>query len=285
MLRQISVFGVLACGMTLVIISGGIDLSVGSVMALSAVVFSLLSIHQEWPAFFAVTATLGTGALCGVLSGGIISKLKVQPFIVTLAMMVFARGVAKFVSGGQKISTALQRPDGSYHYVEIPSFFETLNARMLGDNIATVTLILGLCVVFCWILLSRTVWGRRLYAIGGNEEAAWYSGIPVSASKVVAYGLSGLFSAVAGIGQAAQELQGDSEGGVGYELSAIAMVVIGGTSLRGGNGTIGLTVLGILIIGYLEKILSINAVGEEIRLMMSGLIIITAVALQIHKKP
>lgn len=285
MLRQISVFGVLACGMTLVIISGGIDLSVGSVMALAAVVFSLLSIHQGWPAVFAVAATLGTGALCGVISGGIIAKLKIQAFIATLAIMVLARGVAKMVSGGQKISTAIQKPDGSYHSVEVPSLFDALNARILGDNVATVTLILAVCVVFCWILLSRTVWGRRLYAIGGNEEAAWYSGIPVSRSKIVAYGLSGFFCAVAGICQAAQELQGDPEGGVGYELSAIAMVVIGGTSLRGGNGTIGLTVIGILIIGYLEKILSINAVGEEIRLMLTGFIIITAVVLQINKKP
>ena len=283
MLRQISVYGILACGMTIVVISGGIDLSVGSTMALSAVLFSLFSIRQGWPGVVAAIAALLAGLVCGATSGGIIARLKIQPFIATLAMMVFGRGVAKLISGGQKISTAIQRPDGTYQYVDVPSSFDILNARILGDNIATVTLILGACVVFCWVLLSRTVWGRRLYAIGGNEEAAWYSGIPLNTSKIVAYGLSGIFCAVAGICQAAQELQGDPEAGVAYELSAIAMVVIGGTSLRGGNGTIGLTVFGILIIGYLEKILSINAVGEEIRLMLTGLIIVLAVVLQSKK--
>jgi len=280
MLRQVSVIGILACGMTLVIISGGIDLSVGSVMALAAVMFSVLAIHNGWPGFLAVAATLVVGPICGVISGGVIARYRVQPFIATLAMMVFARGLAKLASGGQKISTAVQLPDGSYQYVDVPPSFDTLNARILDDNLATVTLILAVCVVFCWILLSRTVWGRRLYAIGGNEDAAWYSGVLVSRPKILAYGLSGLFCAVAGICQAAQELQGDPEAGVAYELTAIAMVVIGGTSLRGGMGTIGLTVLGILIIGYLEKVLSINAVGEETRLMLTGLIIILAVLFQ-----
>ena len=122
----------------------------------------------------------------------------------------------------------------------------------------------------CGILLSRTPWGRQLFAVGGNEEAARYSGIPVRATKVLAYALCGLFCAVAGICQAAQELQGDPEAGSTYELSAIAMVVIGGTSLQGGRGSIWLTLLGVLIIGNLEKILSINAVGEETRLMLTG---------------
>ncbi|MBI4427671.1 MAG: ABC transporter permease [Ignavibacteriales bacterium] len=283
LLRQISVYGILSCGMTLVIISGGIDLSVGSVMALAAVLFSLFTIHQGWPTGIALIATVLTGALCGMISGGVVSRFKIQPFIATMAMMVFARGVAKLVSGGQKISTAIQQPDGIYQYVEVPRSFDVLNARILGDNLATVTLILAVCVVSCWILLSRTSWGRHLYAIGGNEEAAWYAGIPLTRMKISAYGLSGLFCAVAGICQAAQELQGDPEVGVAYELSAIAMVVIGGTSLRGGTGTIGLTVFGILIIGYLEKILSINAVGEEIRLMLTGLIIVVAALFQMKR--
>jgi ribose transport system permease protein len=155
---------------------------------------------------------------------------------------------------------------------------------MLGDNIATVTLILAASLLFCWVLLSFTVWGRHLYAIGSNEKAALLSGIRVNRLKVFAYGLCGIFCAVAGICQAAQELQGDPEAGVGYELSAIAMVVIGGTSLQGGRGTIGLTVLGMLTIGYLEKILSINAAGEEIRLLLTGLIIIIAVLFQTRRQ-
>lgn len=280
MLRQVSVIGILACGMTLVIVSGGIDLSVGSIMALAAVLFSLAAIQAGWPVWLAGVAALGAGALCGGISGYFIARHRVQPFIATLAMMVFARGAAKLVSGGQKVSTAVQTADGSYQYVEVPASFEFLNARILGDNIAVVTVILALCLLLSWFLLSQTVLGRRLYAIGGNEEAAWISGIPVSRSKIAAYVLGGIFCAVAGLCQAAQELQGDPEAGVAYELSAIAMVVIGGTTLRGGQGSIGLTVIGILIIGYLEKILSINAVGEETRLMLTGLIIVVAVLFQ-----
>ncbi len=283
MLRQVSVYGILACGMTLVIISGGVDLSVGSILALTAVVFSILSIQQGWRGVPAVIATVVVGLFCGMISGFVVARFNAQPFIVTLAMMVFARGVAKLVSHGQKVSTAVLQHDGTYQYAGVPSSFEILNARNFHDNIATVTLVLVLCIVFCWVFLSRTLWGRRLYAIGGNEEAAWYAGVPVSASKILVYGFSGLFAALAGICQAAQEVQGDPEAGTGYELSAIAMVVIGGTSLRGGQGTMGLTALGILFIGYLEKILSINAVGEETRLMLTGLIIVLAVIFQRNK--
>jgi ribose/xylose/arabinose/galactoside ABC-type transport system permease subunit len=279
-LRQVSVYGILACGATLVIIAGGIDLSVGSILGLSAVVFSLLSIHAGWPPAAAACATLAVGAACGAVSGSVIARFRIQPFIATLAMMVFARGLAKLVSGGQKISTAVQQADGSYAYVEVPPVFDQLGARIAGDNVAVVTLILAGCLAVCWLLLARTPWGRALYAIGGNEEAARYAGIRVEVSTLTAYLLSGLFCGVAGICQAAQELQGDPEAGATYELTAIAMVVIGGTSLRGGLGSVWLTAVGILIIGYLEKILSINAVGEETRLMLTGLIIIAAVLFQ-----
>ncbi len=280
MLRQISVYGILACGMTLVIISGGIDLAVGSIMAFGAVLFSLLAIHFQWNGLSAAAVTLVAGAACGILVGWIIARFKVQPFIVTLAMMVFARGIAKLLSGGEKVSTAVQAADGSYQYVSVPSSFQFLDARVLGGNIAVVTLILVICVIACGLFLSQTVWGRHFYAIGGNEEAAWYSGVPVRKMKILAYTLSGLFCAVAGMCQAGQEVQGDPETGIGYELTAIAMVVIGGTTLKGGRGTIGLTVLGILIIGSLEKILSINAVGEETRLVLTGVIIVAAVLFQ-----
>jgi ribose/xylose/arabinose/galactoside ABC-type transport system permease subunit len=158
--------------------------------------------------------------------------------------------------------------------------FNVLGSRLLGDNVAVVTLILAVCLFAAWIFLSRLRWGRYLYAIGGNEEASWLSGIPVRTMKLLAYGLSGLFCGVAGICQAGQELQGDPEAGAAYELSAIAIVVIGGTSLRGGRGSMWQTLLGILTIGYLEKILSINAVGEESRLMLTGVIIIAAVLFQ-----
>lgn len=280
MLRGISVFGILACGMTMVIIAGGIDLSVGSILGVCSVLFSLLSIHMGQPDAVAIGLTLAFGLACGVVSGGVIARFRVQPFIATLAMMVFARGLAKLISGGQKISTALQLPDGSYNYVDVPPIFDHIGARIAGDNIAVVSIIMLLSMAVSGLLLSRTAWGRQIFAVGGNEEAARYSGIPVGGTKILAYGLSGLFCAIAGICQAAQELQGDPEAGATYELSAIAMVVIGGTSLQGGRGSIWLTLLGVLIIGNLEKILSINAVGEETRLMLTGVIILGAVLLQ-----
>ena len=146
--------------------------------------------------------------------------------------------------------------------------------------VAVVTLVFLACLAFSWVVLAKLRYGRYLYATGGNEEAARLSGVPVARAKLLAYGLSGLFSAVAGICQAAQELQGDPEAGVSYELTAIAIAVIGGNSLAGGRGGIGLTLLGALPIGYLEKILSINAVGESSRLMLTGAIIIAAVLLQ-----
>jgi ribose transport system permease protein len=280
MLRQVSVYGILACGMTIVIISGGIDLAVGSILGLTAVIFALASIHWGWPAWQAAALALAAGTACGMLAGGVIARFAIQPFIATLAMMVFSRGLAKLISGGQKISTAVQLPDGSYQYVDTPEVFNALGSRLLGDNVAVVTLILVVCLFVAWIFLSRLRWGRYMYAIGGNEEASWLSGIPVRTMKLLAYGLSGLFCGVAGICQAGQELQGDPEAGATYELSAIAIVVIGGTSLRGGRGGMWQTLLGILTIGYLEKILSINAVGEESRLMLTGVIIIAAVLFQ-----
>ena len=280
MLRQVSVFGILSCGMTLVIVTSGIDLSVGSLLGLTAVLFSLLSIQLGVSSWLAIPATLAAGAAYGLLSGVLVSRFLIQPFIATLAIMVFARGMAKFISGGQKISTAVQAADGSYNYVEVPIIFEFINSAVLGGNVTVVTLLFLVCVLASWIVLARLRWGRYLYAVGGNEEAARLSGVPVGGVKVFAYGMSGLFCALAGICQAAQELQGDPEAGVAYELSAIAIVVIGGTSLRGGRGSIWLTLLGTVIIGYLEKVLSINAVGEASRLMLTGLIIVLAVLFQ-----
>jgi ribose transport system permease protein len=284
MLRAISVFGLLACGMTLVIITGGIDLSVGSILGLCAVSFSLFCIHWSWPFYIAIIGCLLIGLVCGALSGFIISRFNVQPFIATLAMMVFARGLAKWVSGGQKISTAVQQADGTYQYVPVPDIFNFINSKILWNNISVVTIIFLLCLLICAVLLIKLRPGRYIYAIGGNEEAARLSGVPVKLIKVLTYALSGLFCAVAGICQASQELQGDPEAGFTYELSAIAMVVIGGTSLRGGRGGIWLTLVGVLTIGYLEKLLSINAVGEDKRLMLTGAIIIAAVLLQKTRK-
>jgi ribose transport system permease protein len=198
--------------------------------------------------------------------------------------MVFARGLAKYASGGMKVSSAVQNADGSYRYVDVPALFRAIDTRILGDNVSVVSVIFVVCVLLAWLALDRHRWGRHLYAIGGNEEAARLSGVPVVAAKAAAYVASGIFAAVAGLCQAAQEQQGDPEAGGGYELIGIAMVVIGGTSLMGGRGGMGLTLLGVLTIGYLEKILSINAVPEAGRLMLTGAIIVVAVLTQGRKR-
>jgi ribose transport system permease protein len=199
-------------------------------------------------------------------------------------MMVFARGLAKTISGGMKVSTAVANPDGTFRYVEVPKTFRFIDSRILGGHLSVVTVIFLVCALLAWVLLSRHCWGRYIYAVGGNEEAARLSGVPVKFTKMLAYSASGLMAAVAGICQAAQEQQGDPEAGAGYELTAIAIVVIGGTTLTGGRGGMGLTLLGTLTIGYLDKILSINAVPEASRLMLTGAIIVVAVLAQRRRK-
>ena len=279
-LRQASIYGILACGMTLVIITGGIDLAVGSILGLVAVFFSLMTIHWGWSPCTAVLLCLAIGAACGGVSGSLTAGFRIQPFIATLAMMVFARGMAKWVSDGMKISTAVQNADGTYRYVDVPQIFRAIDSRILSDNLSMVSVIFLVCVGLTWIGLARHRWGRELFAIGGNEEAARLSGVPVVTSKTLAYVASGAMAAVAGMCHAAQAQQGDPEAGVSYELTAIAIVVIGGTNLMGGRGGIGLTLIGTLTIGYLDKILSINAVPESGRLMLTGTIIVAAVLAQ-----
>lgn len=274
LLREISVHGILACGMTLVILSGGIDLAAGSVLALSAVGFALLTIPMGWSALPAIALVIAIGAGAGAASGALVARWKLQPFIVTLAMMVFARGLAKRLAGGKKVSAFAAGSSG------MPPIFDALDARVLGGNVAVVTMIFLACVAVTALILRRARLGRWLYAVGGNAEAARYAGVPVGRVLLLAYTISGLFGAIAGICQAAQETHGDPETGAGYELDAIAMVVIGGTSLSGGRGGVGLTLIGALTIGYLRKILSINAFSTETRLMLTGAIIVGAALFQ-----
>ena len=280
MLRQVSVYGILACGMTVVIITAGIDLSVSSLLALAAVSFAWLTMPLGWPALVAIPVVLVIGTALGSLSGVLVARMRIQPFIVTLAMMVFARGLAKVISGGRKITNYVTEPDGTSRVVDLPGIFDLIDSRVLGGNLSIVTVIFLACVLATWVVLSRLRLGRHIYAVGGNEEAARLSGVPVRRTLITAYALSGLFSAVAGICQAAQETQGDPETGMTYELDAIAMVVIGGTTLAGGKGSVVLTLIGVLTIGYLQKILSLNAAPEATRLMLTGAIIICAVLFQ-----
>jgi ribose transport system permease protein len=280
MLREISVHGILACGMTLVIITAGIDLSVSSVMAVCAVAFALLTMPLGVGALSSLAIVVVIGLTAGVISGTLVAALRIQPFIVTLAMMVFARGLAKVLSGGKKVTNHFFAVDGTSKTIELPRIFELLDTRVWGGSVSIVTVVFFLCVVATWVILHRLRIGRYLYAVGGNWEAARLAGVPVRRVLVVAYAISGLFAATAGVCQAAQETHGDPETGMGYELDAIAMVVIGGTSLSGGRGSVGLTFIGALTIGYLQKILSLNAFSTETRLMLTGVIIVGAVLFQ-----
>ncbi len=279
-LREVSVDGILACGMTLVIITAGVDLSVGSVLALAAVAFATLSLARGQPAYLAIPAVLALGAALGAANGALVSVARIQPFVVTLAAMVFARGLAKRIADGKKVTSYVVGPDGVGHSTPLPPVFEWLDTRILGGSISIVTVVFLACVAATWVILARSKLGRHLYAVGGSLEAARLSGVPTRRVTIYAYALSGLFAAIAGICQAAQETHGDPETGIGYELDAIAMVVIGGTPLRGGKGGVGLTLVGALTIGYLQKILSLNAFALETRLMLTGAIILGAVLFQ-----
>ncbi|MBW2458487.1 MAG: ABC transporter permease, partial [Deltaproteobacteria bacterium] len=261
-------------------ITAGIDLSVGSLLALCAVSFALFTMPMGMGAAVAVVLTLALGTAAGACSGALTARYRIQPFIVTLAMMVFARGLAKQLSGGKKVTTYVLDPDGASRTVDLPAIFSAIDTKVLGDNLSIVTIVFVGCAAITWVVLSKLRIGRYLYAVGGNAEAARLSGVPVRWTLVLAYAFCGLCAAIAGICQAAQETHGDPETGMGYELDAIAMVVLGGTSLMGGRGGIGLTLVGALTLGYLQKVLSLNAFSTETRLMLTGAIIIAAVLFQ-----
>jgi ribose transport system permease protein len=274
-LWQNGAYGILACGLTVVIVTGGIDLSVGSLVSLTGVVFALLVIKRDVPAVVAVPAAVVVGGLCGLVSGLLVAMVRVQPFIATLAMMAFAHGLAKYLADGQVITR--------YPY---PDLIETLNANydLGGFKLSLHVIVFLACAAVTLVFLRTTTPGVYVYAVGDNEEAARYAGVPVRLTKILAYTLCGAFSGLAGVLFCAQVRQGNPEGGVGYELTAIAMVVVGGTPLSGGRGGIVLTVLGALTIGYLRKILDINAVETAMQLMITGGIIVLAVLAQGLKK-
>lgn len=277
-LYEYSEYGLLATGMTLVILTGGIDLSVGSVLGLSAVLFSLLTIGYGWGIAPAVGAVLVTGLACGLVNGSLIARFKMQPFVATLAMMTAARGAAKLVAGGIKV-----QPGGQPWYAMqegTPPFFLWMTSALPGIGVQPSTLIFLVCILVMAALVRYTSYGRWLYAIGGNEEAARLSGIRVGAVKVLTYALCSMFAAMAGVLNACRQDLGDTEAGMTYELDAIAAVVIGGTSLMGGRGGMMFTLIGVLIMAYINKILSLNAVELAPRMVIQGIIITIAVLIQ-----
>jgi len=269
-------YGILAAGMTLVILTAGIDLSVGSVLGLSATVAALFLIRFGWPAWVAIPLCLAMGAAIGSASGVMVARLRIQPFVATLVVMVAARGAAKLVSGGVKVQPGLP----GYARVTDPPVFGEITRPLFSGFLEPATLLFLASILVLWAVVRYTRFGRYLYAIGGNAEAARLSGIPVARVVIMTYAICGLCAALAGISNAARQTMGDPEAGFTYELDAIAAVVIGGTSLMGGQGGMLLTLVGVLILGYIGKFLSLMGAEEAHRLLAKGLIIVIAVLIQ-----
>ena len=264
LVRQTSVHGIMAVGMTFVVLTAGIDLSVGSVLALAGVVCAALE-HAGWPLALVISATLLLGAAAGLVNGLLITLGKVTPFVVTLGTMSAARGLAHIYTGGEPISgfgTAF-RFLGSGHVMGLPVPILLFAATAAAAAIA----------------LNATVLGRYIYAIGGNEEAARLCGVRVRLYKAAAYGICGLTSALAAIVLTSRLNAGESIAGTGYELDVIASVVIGGTSLMGGRGTMGGTVVGALLIGAVNNGMNLLLISPYYQLVVKGTIIVAAVLL------
>ncbi len=267
-LRLASVIGVVAIGVTFVITAGGIDLSVGSVLGLCSVVASLTIVQSAatgfWPLMALVAIAVGIAA--GFINGWIIAYGKVVAFMATLAMLVAARGAAELIS---QRKTQVVDNDG---------FKDFFRQEPLGVSI--VVWIFAIVAIVAWFLLNRTTFGRRTVAIGGNATAARLAGVKVRRHTVYLYMLSGATAAIAGIMLLSRTTAGTSTHGQLYELDAIAAVVVGGTLLAGGRGTIGGTVLGVLLFATLTNVFTQNNLSTSVQLIAKGVIIVVAVLLQ-----
>ena len=272
-LRQVSVIGILSLGMTFVILTAGIDLSVGSLLALSSSIVALVLTRSlfPWPLAWTVAgaAALAMAAttLAGFVNGLIVARIRIQPFIVTLATMIGVRGLARALTSNTNIDIGFGDDSAA------------LFARALSSKAVVIGSFAVLAAILM-VLLTRTVLGRHVRAVGDNEKAALYAGLPIGRVKIWAYTLSGFLSGYAGLLHSAQNHQGSPNAGMSYELEAIAAVVIGGTHLAGGRGSIGGTIVGTLIMGVLTNVLRLNNVDSNLELMLKAVIIVAAVWLQ-----
>ncbi|WP_246958194.1 ABC transporter permease [Brachybacterium sp. Marseille-Q7125] len=265
---QASVMAILAFGMTFVIVTAGIDLSVGSVAALGAMVSAYSFASLELPGILTLLIGLLVGLLAGAISGLAIAYGKLPAFIATLAMMSVARGLTLVISQGKPIPTS-----------ESVSF--------LGSSVAGVPVpifAMAIAGLLCWFILSRTVLGRSMYAVGGNEEAARLSGIPVKKVLVSVYALSGLFAGLAGMVLAGRLSSAGPQAGAGYELDAIAAVVIGGASLAGGSGRATGTLIGAILLAVIRNGLNIMNVSSFWQQVVIGLVIAAAVGFDVLRR-
>jgi ribose transport system permease protein len=268
-LRLAAVIGVVSVGMTFVITGGGIDLSVGAIVALASVWSTTLATQAmandyHW-SLIVFTAVL-VGTVCGLVNGLLIAYGRVVPFIATLAMLAAARGLAEIIA---------QRRT---QIVDVPGFTNFFRGSVLG--VPLLVIIFALVAVIAWVVLNRTTFGRRTFAVGGNPEAARLAGIDVRRHTVTLYAILGLCCGVAAVMIVARTTTGSSTHGSLYELDAIAAVVIGGTLLSGGRGTIVGTVLGVLIFTTLSNVFTQNNLSSSAQSVAKGLIIVVAVLLQ-----
>jgi ribose/xylose/arabinose/galactoside ABC-type transport system permease subunit len=260
--QQTSVNAIVAVGMTYVILSGGIDLSVGSIVAAAGVVLGTL-LHAEQPLPVAIAASIAAGVGCGAANGALVSWGRLPPFIVTLGMMSVARGAALVFTEGRPVSG-------------FDAGFRSLATGSVGFVPAPVVVMI-LVYIAAHLVLTRTTFGRYVYAIGGNEEATRLSGVNVRAHKTAIYGVSGLTSAVAAIILTARLNSAQPIAGMMYELDAIAATVIGGTSLMGGDGSLAGTLVGALIMGVLRNGLNLLGVSSFLQQIVIGAVIVGAV--------
>ncbi len=272
--RAVSETGIIAIGMTFVIITAGIDLSVGAVLGLASVVAASMMISGQG-LFVTLLAVLSMGAAFGWVQGAISSRFRLEPFIVTLAGLQAARGLALVISGNQYINISYGDGPGL-----APPIFAILGERLFGNIVPVATLVFVVFAIVATLVLTTTRFGRYVYAVGGNEKAARISGVPVSAIKIAVYAITGFASALAGIVHAGQFNFGSANDGTGYELTAIAAVVIGGTSLFGGSGSMVGTVAGTIMLGALANILQLNNISPAMQLLATAAIIVLAAMLQ-----
>jgi ribose transport system permease protein len=270
-LDQITVLGIMAVGMTFVILIGGIDLSVGSVMALAMMVMGYLNVDAGLPMYIAISAGLLAAAASGTVSGLLITEFKVPAFIATLAMMSIARGLANMITNGSQI-------------IGFPPWFN-MSAIIRYGGFLTLTVAVMLAVFLIAILFQRyRQGGRILYAIGGNPEVARLAGINVKGAIIMVYTTCALLSGLAGMMLAARLDSVQPSSGVAYELDAIAAVVIGGTSLAGGSGGVVGTIIGVLIIGVLRNGLNLLSVSPFLQAVIIGGVIVLAVGAETFKQ-
>ena len=270
-LRQTSINGVLAIGMTFVILTKGIDLSVGSLLAVAGMVTgSMVTGDNPSSPWLAVAAGLLTGTVLGCVNGAIVARLSVAPFVVTLGMLSVARGLTFIYNDGMPIANLSPQ-------------FRFLGQGMVG-GLPVPVLVLALTFAVFWFLLNYTTFGRYVYAVGGNEKSAKTSGIRTRLVVFSVYAISGFLSALAGLILTARTTSALPQAGVAYELDAIAAVVIGGTSLNGGVGTLTGTLIGALIIGVINNGLDLLGVSSYYQQVIKGAIIVAAVLLDVSRK-